>query len=255
MYKNWFLLMGYLTVICQGWGADSAFSLEPGAVLMIPHVKTPPKIDGSLDDVAWKSAPRTDLSWNEKSERVDETLRAQVMATYDDGALYVAFLIRCPDSSVLRAHPEHDRLAMDDDQVGFVIEPGEAARGSFFRIMVNPANATLDIWQPSPALSKKLQDHIIPSELIPVALAYPKFPDWNPKGLRTASHRDRTSWTVEIKIPFEDLLQPGAPVGQTWGWNFIRHAVGWGDVWTTWSKAGSGFDSMPEKFGEWVFEK
>ena len=253
--KNRFLQASMLVLACQGWGTSPVFSREPGFSLLILRAKTPPKIDGKLDDSVWKSAPRAELAWNEKGEKVNEDLRTQAMAAYDDGSLYVAFLTRYPDSSALRAHAEHDRLVLDDDQVGLVIEPGEAVKGSSFRIMVNPANATLDTWQPPRALLRKLENREIPSELTPIALAYPKYAEWNPKELRTATHRDKTSWTVEMKIAFEDLLQSGIPAGKTWKGNFIRHAVGWGDIWTTWSRAGKGFDSVPEKFGDLIFEK
>jgi hypothetical protein len=256
MNRNGFLQTGLLIVFCQGWGPDPAFSREPGSSLVILRVETPPRIDGNLNDTAWKSAPRVELAWDaSRDEKVDENLWTQAMAVYDDRALYLAFLTRHPDHSALQSHPEHDRLVQDDDQVGLVIQPGEAAKGSFFRILVNPANATLDIWQPSPELSRKLQNREIPPELVPIALAYPKYTEWEPKGLQTASQAGRISWAVEMKVPFEDLLVSGAPAGQTWKGNFVRHAVGWGDVWMTWSRAGRGFDSVPEKFGNLVFEK
>jgi hypothetical protein len=255
MNRNWFLLAGLLVVAYQGWKTGPAFSQTPGLSLTIPRAKISPKIDGKLDDSAWKFAPRAELTWSEKDERVNENLRTQAMAVYDDRALYLAFLTRYPDHSALQSHPEHDRLVQDDDQVGLVIQPGEAAKGSFFRILVNPANATLDVWQPSPELSRKLRNREIPPELVPIALAYPKYPEWEPEGLQTASQAGRTSWTVEMKIPFEDLLMSGVPLGQTWKGNFVRHAVGWGDVWMTWSRAGRGFDSLSERFGDLVFEK
>ena len=195
-----------------------AFSHDPGFSIRISRVSNAPRIDGTLADAAWKSASRVDLMWAAADKRVTENLRTQAMAVYDQTALFVAFMNTDPDvSSLLTNVSEHDEGFRGDDSVGIFIEVGDVGQTYIFNIFVNPANTTADMWLPSKELSEKLRNGEIPRELVPVARAYPKSLDWEPKGLKTATHIDRNFWTVEMRIPFDDLLQSAAPEGKVWG--------------------------------------
>jgi hypothetical protein len=104
--------------------------------------------------------------------------------------------------------PEYDQvLVSEDDRVEFIIDTGDMGKGSYFRIGVSADNASSSFWKPSDTLSAKIRSGEILPELIPIALAYYHDRGWKPQGIETATHVDGQSWTVEIKIAFEDLLQ------------------------------------------------
>lgn len=255
MNENRLLLVGISILVFLVLGATPVYSHEPGLSVIIRRVQYPPRIDGRLDDTAWKSASKIELAWTDTDERTNRDIQTHVMAIYDEENLYVAFLSRDSHPENLRSKvSEHDKGVTTDDCVAISVEPGNTGQGPMFNVTVNPANVTRDGWIPPKALIEKRRKGEIPPELVPVAFAYPMGIDWEPKSLKTATQVDKDFWTVEVKIPFEDLLLPRPLVGQTWGGNFMRHALGWGDLWMTWSKAGRGFFSASEKFGDLIFE-
>jgi hypothetical protein len=255
MKRSGFLLAVFVIFVCQGWCATPAFGHEPGLTVAIHKVQRSLRIDGRLDDPGWRTAARIELAWTAAEKGVSDSIRTQVMAIYDEKALYVAFLNREPDTANLLATvSEHDKAVPGDDSVGILLETGNSGKGALFAIYVSSANVTYDTWTPSGELMEKRRNGEIPVELVPIAMAYPKGPDWDPKGLKTATHIEKGSWTLEIRIPFEDLLQSGVPEGKTWGVNFVRHVPGWEDVWATWSKAGRSFNK-PDRFGDLIFSE
>jgi hypothetical protein len=197
-----------------------------------------------------------ELAWTMTDEKVNRAIQTYVMAVYDDTNVYFAFSNRDIHTIHLQSSSsKHDQNVFGDDCVAVSLEPENTGKGAIFNVAVNPANVTRDSWISPKEFSEKMRNREILPELVPIALAYPRGLDWEPKGLKTATHVDKNFWAVEIQIPFEDLLLSGPPAGQIWGGNFIRHALGWGDLWLTWSKAGRGFIIASEKFGGLIFEK
>jgi hypothetical protein len=86
---------------------------------------TPPKIDGVLDDAAWRDAAHSDdFRQLEPLENVPATERSEVWVTYDADNLYVA--VRCHDSggrAGIRAYTmQRDRDTGSDDLVRVVLD-------------------------------------------------------------------------------------------------------------------------------------
>jgi hypothetical protein len=251
------VLLAYFTVILwQSWYTGVAFSRDPGFSAVIPSVKNPPQIDGRLDDIAWKRSSGVNLAWTFKDEKVYERIQGQVLAVYDDAYLYIAFLNRVANNRRL----DPDILAQDqdlismDDRVEFVIDPGNAGKGAHFWVSVSAGHTVHYGWKASDALSARIRSKEILPELIPVALAYPVDREWKPQCLETAIRVERQSWSVEVKIAFEDLLQFSPPVGQTWKGNFMRVDIGPGSLPTAWTKTGGNLYN-PEKFGALIFSE
>src|SRR5262245_56795251 len=71
--------------------------LRAAPALELTPTAAPPKIDGHLDDLAWKSAAHTDAFRQvSPQENVAPTERTEFWVTYDADAIYVA--VRCDDS-------------------------------------------------------------------------------------------------------------------------------------------------------------
>ena len=66
--------------------------------LDVQRTATPPKIDGVLDDIAWRTAAHSDdFRQIFPSENVAPTERTEFWVTYDADCIYVA--VRCHDSA------------------------------------------------------------------------------------------------------------------------------------------------------------
>lgn len=221
-------------------------------VLIVNRAQSVPRIDGKLDDPAWESAARTELSWTETGVTAPTYFRTQVSVVYDDKALYIAFRNHDPDIPDLRSSiTEHDRCLTGDDSVGIFLEPGGTGEGHSFRVTVNAGNTVRDVWRPSEANLESSRQGKIPRELIPIAMAYMDARDWDPKGVETAVYLEDSFWTVEIGIPFEDLLE-SRPAKEIWGVNFMRGIVAHQHYYVTWTNGGRGF-IRPDRYGHLVF--
>src|SRR5271166_2191347 len=79
----------FATHNCVARAAEAA----PGFAISAVPVEAPPKIDGTLDDPAWKNAAHVQLGWNFTFQRpADESTDAYVLS--DKQYLYVAFVAK-----------------------------------------------------------------------------------------------------------------------------------------------------------------
>lgn len=244
----------WLALCCMAINVSSASVHGSDVVMAASYARSAPRIDGKLDDPAWESASRTDLPWTETGARVPGRFLTQVSVVYDDKALYVAFRNHAPSVTDLRAAIyEHDRCLTSDDSVGIFLEPDGTGEGHSFRVTVNAGNTVRDVWRPSEANREMHRQGEIPQELTPIAMAYVDARDWQPKDVDTAVRIEDGLWTVEISIPFEDLLE-SLPVKRNWGVNFMRRIVGQDNFYATWTNAGLRF-IIPNEFGRLEFNK
>lgn len=221
-------------------------------VMVVSRVRPAPKIDGKLDDVAWVSASRIELRWTETGAIAPEYYRTQVSVVYDEKAVYIAFRNHDPDISDLRTDiTEHDKCLVGDDAVGIFVEPDGTGKGHSFRVAVNAGNTVRDIWRPSEADLESRRQGKIPTELMPVAMAYMDAREWEPRDVESAIRIEDDFWTLEIRIPYKDLLEC-RPTGRSWGVNFVRRIVGQENLFVTWTNGGRKF-MQPEQFGRLVF--
>ncbi len=157
------------------------------------------RIDGVLDDAAWKRAPNDGLVQHEPSNGARPIHRTDWWIAYDDDALYAAF--RCYDSapdsidtsvgrrdaSLLTDEVYLELDTFNDDRNGYLFVAG--AGGYFLdAVLYN------DGWWDS---------------------------SWDAVW-STASEVDREGWCAEMRIPFSQLaFAPGDE--QVWGVNVVRN--------------------------------
>jgi hypothetical protein len=159
------------------------------------------KIDGSLDEAAWRSAARIGpLTQRDPLEGQPATEQTEVRILFDADSLY--FGIVCRDqtpSAVVSTQLTRDADLNVDDRVTLVLDPFFDHRNGFF-FQVNPAGARSD-----GQVSNNAQE--LTSEWDGI---------WNAAARRTAD-----GWTAEIEIPFKTLRF--ATSQRVWGLNVERH--------------------------------
>ncbi len=105
---------------CVARAAEAA----PGFAISAVPVEAPPKIDGTLDDPAWKNAARVQLGWNFTFQRpADESTDAYVLS--DKQYLYVAFAAKQKEQLVATQHVNDQPLGSDDVVRVFLFPAGE----------------------------------------------------------------------------------------------------------------------------------
>src|SRR5437016_190305 len=80
-----------LTLLFLSFHLYAADSLK---VCMASRVSSAPKIDGVVDDEAWRTAtPIRDFVMNRPTEGAQPTQKSEVRVVYDDRAVYVAAIL------------------------------------------------------------------------------------------------------------------------------------------------------------------
>jgi hypothetical protein len=170
------------------------------------------KLDGKLDEAAWKDAPSTgDFVRTIDGLPADQKTTAKVL--WDDKNLYVAF--DCADKDVWTTLDKHDDKLWTQEAVEMFIDADGDGK-TYVELQVNPKNATFDSYLASYRKNEN---------------------DWN-SGMKTAVKVDGTiedrkdtdkGWTVEMAIPLADAMgklkeMKNVPpkVGTEWHVNFFR---------------------------------
>ena len=207
-------------------GPPSAKAAVPRAkppTCYVPRAAAPPKIDGVLDDDAWKALPTCRLA-----RTLDGTGPApqptEVRLRRDARKLYLAFRCAEPLSDRMTVSKRsHDGAVWDDDSIEFFLGP---AGGGYFHFGVNAVGSTYD--------------------------ARGKDRSWNSR-LTAASGREAGAWTLEVAVELKALAPQGKPPA-AWSANFNRNrrATGrWQE--TAWSPTYSGDSHVPGRFGRMLF--
>ena len=166
-----------------------------------------PKMDGTLDDLVWSSAPViSDFRQREPLETQPATERTEVRILYDSRHVY--FGIHCYDSSpqAIVATQLRQDLSQDlDDNFEVVIDPTLSHRNAYV-FEVNPLGTQRDgqiVEEQAPPQTDSIVDS-----------------SWDGLWI-SASKITKDGWTATIEIPFSTLnFRGGEDV--TWGLNFRR---------------------------------
>ncbi len=160
-----------------------------------------PKIDGNLDDDAWRNIPiaKDFIEFrpnNGKAEDAD--FKSEVKIAYDDTGIYVsAMLYDKEPSKISKELTERDNIGNDDFFVLFL--NGYNDKQQSLEFFVTAAGVQAD----SKITNENGEDF-----------------SWN--GIwYSAAKIVENGWTVEMKIPFSELRFPKSEV-QNWGLNFFR---------------------------------
>ena len=189
--------------------------------------KDAPKIDGVLDDDAWKSAASA------KDFFTDEGAAAQgktrVLVTQDEKNLYVA-IEGFEDEATLKgltanvAQHDGDEIWQDDEMELFLDPTGK--RNSYYQIIVNSKGVTWDAWHDTP-----------------------KNPDtaWEPK-YQSAVKIGEKSWVAEFALPW-GIFEKTEKFEADWVFNVIRERKAAGEG-CYWSSVMGKSAHAPERFGK-----
>lgn len=182
---------------------------EPRPVLRALRVNAPIVVDGALDEGDWsraevaskfvQSTPRTGYA---------ASLDTEVRILYDAGNLYVGAVLRVGPGGLVTAGLEQDFHPQRGDLFGITLDPFLDRRSSYV-FATNPGGAQRD---------EQTFDN---SRTIISA--------WSAV-METSSRVADSTWTVEMRIPFNTISFDPLRDGQPWGLNIIRMGGGNGEI-------------------------
>lgn len=156
-----------------------------------------PELDGKLDEPFWKDLKPLAFRYMSGIPSTPTQKTDSWIASTKD-AIYVA--VHCADShmkSIRAREKARDNEVWSDDCVEIFLKAGEKPTSAYHQISFNSLGTIYD--------------------------GYNRNKLWNGNGIRTAVARDNGSWTVEIKIPFGDLVVPeGLDRSKGWRFNIVR---------------------------------
>ena len=177
----------------------------------------PPRLDGSLDDAAWRAAPwSADFVDIEGSARPAPRFRTRMKMLWDDRYLYVGARLEEPD--VWATLTQRDAVIFHDNDFEMFIDPdGDAL--NYVELEINALNTVWDLF-----LAKPYRDGGSADDAFDIA------------GLVTGVEVQGTlnrpgdadsGWTVTIAIPWASLVRASGTAsaprpGQRWRINYSR---------------------------------
>ena len=159
------------------------------------------RIDAVLDEPAWQEATpiAIDREWF-PGENLDAAVKTDVLVTWDDDQLYVAFRALDPQPSRIRARYAERDAALLDDTVGFVVDPFNDDRIAY-QFRINPLCVQADAINSDVEGTEDFSWDAI----------------WESAGRLTAE-----GFIVEVAIPLQQLRIPAGQREQTWGFMAMR---------------------------------
>jgi hypothetical protein len=186
--------------------APSAVSrtFPPAITYRTSRAATPIRIDGVLDEEAWKHAAVIPLDWEwAPADNVPPPVRTDCLITYDGRNLYIAFKAYDPDPKQIRAHlmdrDDTDTL-IQDDHVGITLDTFDDERRAF-EFRVNPLGVQADA-----ILSEQDGVEDFSWDMI-----------WN-----SVARVTDEGYVVEMALPLKQLRFPPGGGPQTWGFEAFR---------------------------------
>jgi hypothetical protein len=221
---------------------------------VVTKTTKPIKIDGKLDESAWKAAPSTGPFVDTMTGN-PAPMATEAKLLWDSQNLYVAF--ENADTDVWSTLTKRDDKLWTQEAVEVMIDANGDGKG-YIELQVAPNGTIFDTYLPT---YRKYEDSIDPKR---------KPFDWNSK-LKAAVKVDGTlnkredqdkSWTVEMALPLADangLDKPGVKVppavGDMWRMNMYRmdSPKDKGQLAAAWSPPLVGDFHKLDRFGEIVF--
>ncbi len=244
--KSLFILIFLLCLFACGrpLGKDNAVF----KVFAIP-VPIPVTVDGVLNETVWEKAQTIQLVENKTGNTVrDSSVLTFVKICYDPAGLYIAFI--CNDPDIWGNFSRRDEHLWTEEVVEVFLDT-DAEPNTYFEFEVSPKNVLFDSYIVDPVNIDFEATAKCDLPTIQTAVAVDG-------SLNNRTDRDRR-WTVEMAIPFADILPNGKTVipGKTkWKINFYRlnrdnKAASLGYAW---SPTGGRFHN-PAVFGTLVFQQ
>ena len=168
--------------------------------VFVPKAAEAPKIDGRLDEAAWKRAREVqEVHFRHLSGRAAPPTQPTLARVLCD-AENIYFAFDCADDDMKRltvAGSKRDDPVWRGDTVEIFLDPQHSHKlDGYFHIAVNPAGVTMDTKGGSP--------------------------EWNP-ALKVATSRSAAGWKAELALPFGELGIAKGEVPTVWGMNLTRY--------------------------------
>jgi hypothetical protein len=161
---------------------------DGAAPLTATLARTPPVIDGALDDEAWSAGPLALAPWLSYNPVYGDRLshETQVWAAYDDRFLYFAFRCTDPEPARIRTAVRKRDALFNDDWVGLSLD-SLGSKQTSYDMFVNPSGMQADI------LTNNASGESVDPDWV-----------WDSAGRLTA-----TGYEVELRIPLESVRFKG----------------------------------------------
>lgn len=197
--KKWLMLIMLIIIfsLCMPLKGQEK---QPQKVVKVLKTEKPVKIDGVLDEPVWKINGYSGFTQSQPEDGKPATEKTKVWVAYDQEAIYVAAKMydKNPDKLISLLGRRDDFT--ESEWFVFYLDPYYDRR-SGFQFAVNPSGSICD-W----------------------SLYNDQFRDISWDGIwECATKIDRQGWTVEIKIPFDQLRFKKKESEYIWGVNFRRY--------------------------------
>ncbi len=208
-------------------GIASVAFAQAGGDFNIQRVTTAPKIDGVLDDEAWKVEPLSIgadewVSYNPvRGDKMPPEYRTEVRITYDDRSIYFAFHCFDNEPDKIRSNVSRRDSAFNDDWIALSLDSAGTGQ-SAYHLFSNPSGSQMD------AINSSSSGEQFDADVVWYSVA----------------NKTSDGYVVEVQVPLQTLrFKAGDPVRM--GLVFFRKV----------SRTGVSY-AWPEMLpGQWVFDR
>ena len=206
--------------------ATAAFA-QTADDIAISRATVPPKIDGVLDDEAWKVTPLPMtfdqwVSYNPvRGDKMPDVFRTEVRVTYDDRNIYFAFHCFDNEPDKIRTNVSRRDSAFNDDWIAMSLDSAGTGQ-SAYHLFSNPSGSQMD------AINTSASGEQFDADIVWYSVA------------KTTSD----GYVVEVQVPLQTLRFKGGDKVRM-GLVFFRKV----------SRTGVSY-AWPEMLpGQWVFDR
>ena len=213
----------------------AGFGLVPGRpVVRPPRTRTPPDIDGRLDDAAWRTAAViTEFTQQSPLDGAPATEDTEVYITYDSDHIYFGFHLHYTDPGIMRANRVDRDTAWQDDLITIYIDTFlDQQRAYDFDL--NAFNVQGD------GIVNTARGGPIP----------PADRSWDAL-FHSATDIVADGYVAEMAIPFKSLRYPQRGPGEPhrWGFQIVREIKGKNEENAVWAPMSRDVDGFHRQMG------
>jgi hypothetical protein len=195
--------------------------------ITVSRVTTPPKVDGILDDEAWRSgpvkmAPEQWASYNPvRGDKMPDHFKTDVYVTYDDRNIYFAFHCFDNEPDKIRTNVSRRDSSFNDDWIAMSLDSAGTGQAAY-HLFSNPSGSQMD------AINTSSSGEQFDADVV-----------WY-----SAAKTTSDGYVVEIQVPLQTLRFKGGDTVRM-GLVFFRKV----------SRIGVSY-AWPEMLpGQWVFDR
>jgi hypothetical protein len=235
--KNYgFRLIVLLILVIGGF---SPIRLMAAPLLRVPKMKVSPVIDGKISEKEWQGASELKSADYHEKTLYRKDMDSHWYIGYDDKNLYIAMRASIPEGVSLVADTkdpkdnDREHAVLFGDHIELQISPHGPVKATnigygFYKIMANPFDVFSDTWWHCDEPGQETF--------------------WN-SGVVVRSQKNKSRWSLEMKLPFGNMLTKGRKgfITDPNGMSFIVQLVRSGTC------AGFGYGGIvPENYLQWM---